>query len=154
MRFKLVIKYIILILWMILIFWFSNQNGTISSEMSDGLISEVVKFIEIILKNSLDNEKIIEAFAFLIRKVAHFFLYFVLGILWMNLLKEHRVSLGKQVIYSLLFCIMYACSDEIHQLFIPGRSGNIIDTMIDTTGSLCSIITIYLFKKYKNKAVY
>ena len=154
MRFKLVIKYIILILWMILIFWFSNQNGTISSEMSDGLISEVVKFIEIILKNSLDNEKIIETFVFLIRKVAHFFLYFVLGILWMNLLKEHRVSLGKQVIYSLLFCIMYACSDEIHQLFIPGRSGNIIDTMIDTTGSLCSIITIYLFKKYKNKAVY
>ena len=139
---------------MILIFWFSNQNGTISSEMSDGLISEVVKFIEIILKNSLDNEKIIETFVFLIRKVAHFFLYFVLGILWMNLLKEHRVSLGKQVIYSLLFCIMYACSDEIHQLFIPGRSGNIIDTMIDTTGSLCSIITIYLFKKYKNKAVY
>ena len=154
MRFKLVIKYIILILWMILIFWFSNQNGTISSEMSDGLISEVVKFIEIILKNSFGNEKNIEAFAFLIRKVAHFFLYFVLGILWMNLLKEHRVSLGKQVIYSLLFCIMYACSDEIHQLFIPGRSGNIIDTMIDTTGSLCSIITIYLFKKYKNKAVY
>lgn len=154
MRFKIVVKYILLILWMILIFWFSNQNGNISGEMSDGLISEVVRFIEIVLKNSLDNEKIIETFAFLIRKVAHFFMYFVLGILWMNLLKEHRISLGKQVIYSLLFCIIYACSDEFHQLFVPGRSGNIIDTMIDTTGSLCSILPIYLFKKYRNKAVY
>lgn len=154
MRFKIVVKYIILILWMILIFWFSNQSGNVSGKMSDGIIFEVIRFIESLFRISLGNEKFIVTFAFVIRKVAHFSLYFVLGILWMILLKEYRVSLGKQVIYALLFCIIYACSDEIHQLFIPGRSGNLIDTMIDTTGSLCSILPIYLFKKYKNKAVY
>lgn len=154
MKIKIVVKYIILILWMMLIFWFSNQSGNISCEMSDGIIFSVVKLIENVLNISLENEKTITIFAFLIRKVAHFFLYFVLGILWMILLKEYRVSLGKQVIYSLLFCLIYSCSDEIHQLFIPGRSGNLIDTMIDITGSLCSILPIYLFKKYNNKAVY
>ena len=141
MRFKVIVKYIILILWMVLIFWFSNQKGNASGEES-------------IFKISLDNEKFIATFAFLIRKLAHFFLYFVLGILWMILLKEYRISLCKRAVYSLLFCIIYACGDEIHQLFVPGRSGNLTDTMIDTVGSLCSILPIYLFEKYRNKAVY
>lgn len=150
---KIAVKYSILILWMMLIFWFSNQGGELSGEMSDGFISEIISVIEKVGNISLDNDKIITMFVLPIRKLAHFSLYFVLGILWMSLLKEYNISLSKQVIYSILFCYIYACSDEIHQLFIPGRSGNLFDTIIDILGSICSCIPIYLFRKHKTKTV-
>lgn len=153
MRFKFIIKYIILIFWMFLIFLFSAQEGDTSGEMSSGIVLKIISIVEKIGNISFDNVETINTFALLIRKVAHFFVYFVLGILWMNLLKEYKISLGKQVIYSLLFSLIYACSDEIHQLFVPGRSGNLFDVMIDTFGFLCSILPIYLFKKYKKKTV-
>lgn len=153
MRFKIIVKYILLILWMILIFCFSAQDGNASGEMSDGFIFQVISIIEKIGNVSLDNVEITDSFVSLIRKIAHFSVYFVLGILLMNLLKEYRISLGKQVIYSLLISLIYACSDEIHQLFVPGRSGNLFDVMIDMLGCLCSIVLIYLFKKTKNRTV-
>ncbi|MBQ3466792.1 MAG: VanZ family protein, partial [Oscillospiraceae bacterium] len=36
----------------------------------------------------------------------------------------------------LLFCFLYACSDEFHQLFVPGRAGMFSDVLIDTVGVL------------------
>ena len=50
---------------------------------------------------------------------------------------------------SLLFCFLYACSDEFHQLFIPGRSGQFIDILIDTSGALIMLLIIYLWQKRK-----
>lgn len=149
MKFKIIFKYILLISWMILIFWFSNQGGNISSEMSDGVVSKIIFAVEKIGNISLNYE----FFVFLVRKLAHFSLYFVLGILWMLLLKEYRISLSKEFVYAILFCFLYACSDEFHQLFVPGRSGNLIDATIDLFGSLCSIFLISLFRRSKNKTI-
>lgn len=153
MNFKIVVKYIFIIAWMLLIFWFSNQGGNASTKMSDGFLSQVVSVIEKIGNVSLENHEIVAKFVLLVRKLAHFSVYFVLGILWMSLLKEYRISLAKQFIYSTLFCLIYACSDEIHQLFVPGRSGNVFDVLIDMIGSIFSILPIYLFRKNRKKAV-
>ena len=138
---------------MLLIFWFSAQEGDSSGEMSDGFILQMISVIEKIGNISLDHDKIITLFVLPVRKFAHFFIYFVLGILWMSLLKEYQISLTRQIIYALLFCLLYACTDEFHQLFVSGRDGKIFDVLVDMTGCLCSIISIYLFRKYKNKTV-
>lgn len=50
---------------------------------------------------------------------------------------------------SLLISFIYACSDEIHQLFIPGRSGQFTDVLIDTSGALIMLLIIYLWQKRK-----
>ena len=50
-------------------------------------------------------------------------------------------------IYSLLICILYACSDEIHQLLVPGRSGEIRDIIIDGSGSSIMILMYYFYLK-------
>ena len=42
--------------------------------------------------------------------------------------------------YAWIFCILYAMSDEFHQLFVPGRSGEIRDICIDSLGALLGII--------------
>ena len=71
----------------------------------------------------------------------------------MTLLKEYNISIEKQLVYAILFCLIYACSDEIHQLFVSGRSGNLLDVMIDLLGSLCSILPIYFIRKHRVKTV-
>ena len=46
------------------------------------------------------------------------------------------------ILISLLICIMYSCTDEIHQIFIEGRSGEILDVLIESIGSFIGIILI------------
>lgn len=70
-----------------------------------------------------------------IRKAAHFSEYALLAVLWVIPLGCMTKTNKKRMIVALLLCIMYAVSDEIHQLFVPGRDGNIKDVLIDTAGA-------------------
>ena len=133
----------LLILWMIIIFVLSNDTGTASSNKSDGIasfISDIISFI--------DTDTLI----FIIRKLAHFTEYLILGILFLNVLKDYNVVNTKIVIITILFCFSFAISDEVHQLFIQNRSGKITDILIDTLGSSIGVIIYYLIlkRKYKN----
>ena len=133
----------LLILWMIIIFVLSNDTGTASSNKSDGIasfISDIISFI--------DTDTLI----FIIRKLAHFTEYLILGILFLNVLKDYNVVNTKLVIITILFCFSFAISDEVHQLFIQNRSGKITDILIDKLGSSIGVIIYYLIlkRKYKN----
>ena len=77
-----------------------------------------------------------------IRKWAHMFLYFVLGIF---LFLHFRCRVRYSSILTLLLCYIYACSDEIHQLFVNGRGGLVSDTFIDLIGASFGVIIISFF---------
>ncbi len=81
----------------------------------------------------------------LIRKMAHFFCYLILGILGMWTLSAYNAE-GKRWLIALLFCMLYAVSDEVHQLFVPGRAGKIVDVLIDTAGSATGIAAFSIAK--------
>ena len=144
---KKLIKLIFVILWMLLIFNFSNQKAEESSKLSDGLI---VKVANIFVDKKLSTDKkeiILEKYTTIVRKTAHFIIYLILGILVINLISEYNVK--HLVLISLFICTLYSISDEFHQLFIDGRSGEVRDVLIDTIGSLFGII-IYKVIKHKN----
>lgn len=144
-----VVKICFLVLWMALIFSFSNQKNVDSSKVSDGFIDRTVVKIYKIFNENITIEKeneIIEKYTYPIRKLAHYTLYFILGILSFLVVKDYSIN-KKLIIYSLLICFLYACSDEFHQLFIIGRSARVLDVMIDTFGSLCGISIFYIFNK-------
>ena len=147
-----VVKICFLVLWMALIFSFSNQKDVDSSKVSDGFIDRTVVKIYKIFNENITKEKeneIIEKYTYPIRKFAHYTLYFILGILSFLVVKDYSIN-KKLIIYSLLICFLYACSDEFHQLFIIGRSARVLDVMIDTFGSLCGIsIKKYLKSLYR-----
>ena len=148
-----VVKICFLVLWMALIFSFSNQKDIESSSISEGFIDKTVVKIYKIFNENITKEKeneIIEKYTYPIRKLAHYTLYFILGILAFLVVKDYSIN-KKLIIYSLLICFLYACSDEFHQLFIIGRSARVLDVMIDTFGSLCSIYILYIFKEKKSK---
>lgn len=148
-----VVKICFLVLWMALIFSFSNQKDVDSSKVSDGFIDRTVVKIYKIFNENITKEKeneIIEKYTYPIRKLAHYTLYFILGILSFLVVKDYSIN-KKIIIYSLLICFLYACSDEFHQLFIIGRSARVLDVIIDTFGSFCSISIFYIFNKKISK---
>lgn len=145
-----VIKIILVLLWMMMIFLLSNEEAVQSSKKSDGLI---IRSVELFTGKSLsvqEKEKVLKYLVFPVRKCAHLSLYLILGILVISLLREYMVINAKLVLLSLLICFLYACSDEIHQLFVPGRSGEVRDVLIDTLGACLGVSFYYLvFRKKK-----
>lgn len=129
------ISIILVILWMIFIFVMSSFDATSSSNQSNFIVDIITSII---------NIKDIGLLSLIIRKLAHFIEYFILGILVINFITRY----DKKIIIAILLCIIYATSDEIHQIFVPGRSCQIIDIMIDSLGS---IMGIYLYKLITKK---
>ena len=143
-------KIILLILWMGLIFSFSNQTGTSSSSLSTKVLTRIAITID---KDMTDEEidEFVDKYSFIIRKVAHLTIYFVLGILAYINLKEYMKVTPALVIYSIIFCLVYASTDEIHQLLVNGRSGNIYDVILDTCGSTLAILISYYSRRRLKK---
>ena len=140
---KKIISFIVLILWMIVIFSFSSADANKSTSTSDKVITTMIEIKDKITNNETSNnekEIIVKNSSFYIRKLAHITEYLILGFLMFNLLKQYSVT---NIYYAIGLSILYSCTDEFHQLFISGRSGNIRDVLIDSIGIL---IGTYLYK--------
>lgn len=131
---------ILVIIWMMFIFIMSSFNSNESSSQSN--------FIVNILSN-IFNSNNIEILSLIVRKLAHFIEYTILGILVYNLI----YSYNKKIYLSIIICIIYSISDEVHQLFVPGRSCQITDILIDSTGSVTGIILLYILYRHKYKYI-
>lgn len=143
---KRAILIILLILTFFQIFRFSNQNGEKSSGISRKITTAVtknVKKIQELDKNK--QEEVLGKIEKVIRKLAHFSIYMVVGILMMLLMSTYKIKQLDRIAISLITGILYASSDEIHQLFIPGRSAMITDVMIDTLGVFVGITLVGAF---------
>ena len=139
------IKLLLVIIWMIIIFMFSNQKADDSSKLSDGLILKTVRIIEKINHKKYSDEEILNKFVKPVRKLAHFTIYLILGILVYIFIDD--LNLKNIILISLMICLIYSISDEIHQLFIEGRTGKITDVLIDTCGSFIGIVIVNKIKK-------
>lgn len=136
---KKIISLIPVIMIMAAIFMFSAQNGVQSSHMSDGI------------SDKISDMGFTGNITFIVRKSAHFIIYALLGFFTLLHLECYRLKKSGKVIISLLICFLYAASDEFHQLFVSGRSGQFSDVILDTLGSLSGIIVMlcigFLYKK-------
>ena len=135
-----------------IIFGFSSQDG----EESGGISGRVTEFIlekSNTYKNIEENrqDEIFERTEKIIRKIAHFSIYALVGFLLMGLVSTFKLKEKNRILISLILGVLYATSDEIHQLFSPGRSAQITDVYIDTLGILVGIFVILLFIKVFEK---
>jgi len=149
---KKIIKHILLISWCILIFVFSGEVSVDSNSRSLGITEKVVEIYERVFDKTLDEEKrveIIDNLNYIVRKLAHFTIYLVLGVLAYSCFLEYNLSVSKTIVFTIIFCLFYAISDEVHQLFISGRSGRVFDVFIDSFGSITGTFVYYLLKVLK-----
>lgn len=123
--------------WMGVIFYVSHQPGDVSGDLSGSFIQT----IETLLRVDLSN------YHTLIRKGAHFSVYLILGMFMYETLVSHDMYPKNPGGLALFFSMLYAISDEIHQLYIPGRSGEVGDVIIDTFGAFVGIMMMWTIKK-------
>ena len=153
-----ILKIILIIIWMVIIFWFSGQQGEESGDTSRKF---TIKIIQILTgKDLASDDPFVEGIQFAIRKIAHFSIYAIGGFLIMNYEYTTDKAVKQKILYSIAFGGGYAITDELHQFFIPGRSGNIFDVGIDTLGVITGTLIYFairkiievIIKKYKTKA--
>ena len=139
---------------MALIFSMSAQNATESDKTSGNVIESVLSVIYPGFDGLSEESKaeLISSFQFIARKTAHFSLYAILGLLsFLTVISYRNLKFGLRTALSAAICLLYAVSDEVHQLFVPGRSGEIRDVCIDFCGSLLMITVLALSARYIKK---
>lgn len=131
---------IVVIGWLALIFYFSSQVAA----SSDGMSSYFVEPIKPYAPGFTEH-----AVTFMVRKSAHIFMYFVLGMLVFNVFRQYIFNTKKLVGYSVLFAFVYAITDEIHQMFVAGRSAEPRDVLLDTLGASLGIALYWYILRLK-----
>ena len=137
------------VLWMGIIFYMSNQPANISTVQSDGVIN-ILSGVPV-LGNVMDVLILNGTASFVIRKSAHMLSYGLLSVLLFMSIYDNYKSINKTSIISLIITFLYACSDEFHQTFILGRSGEFRDVLVDSTGAIIFLLIVTLIAKFINK---
>ena len=136
---------------MVVIFLFSCENAADSTETSGDTIRLLLNVFYPNFQGLAEAAKleIIESFQHVVRKIAHLALYIILGALsFISLVTYKNIALKFRTAISLAVCFLYAVSDEIHQLFVPGRSGQITDVFIDFSGALLATAVLLLIVRF------
>lgn len=141
---------ILCIFWMLVIFWFSAQVADDSQEMSDFFVRLLDALFSL---DIMKNEIIQDMTSFLVRKAAHMSEYAILAILLGLTIREYKKE--PWLLLALTATAAYAATDEFHQLFVPGRSGQFKDVLIDTAGGALGLgllaLILYLQRRRKMK---
>jgi len=147
----------LLVAWMVLIFCLSAESAVQSASTSGRLITAVVRFFYSEFDNLSRAEQLafIEPFQFFVRKGAHFAIYAVLGALsFASVITYKNLNIGIRLLISSMICVLYSVSDEIHQYYVPGRSCQFKDILIDFAGSITAILLLLLITKFKKISQY
>ena len=143
----------LLILQMCFIFIMSSFGHNSSDAQSNLFVDFIAQNFPHV-RHGLENNLIsLSTLVFLVRKTAHFTEYAILGALfYLNLIQFPKLnSRIKKLLLPILFSFLYAITDEIHQIFVPGRSAQFRDVLIDTLGASFGATITYLIIKLFSK---
>lgn len=165
---KILISWILVIIWASVIFYLSSKSAPESTVQSQTIINSFAE----ILGTVIEDEEMMTSIDGIVRESAHGIEYFILGMLVFNALfttlnyrKQEELLLTAEtgvectdrfraincMICACIVCSIYALSDEIHQIPIPGRTFELLDLAIDFTGIVLGIIAISVLYKIRNK---
>ena len=136
------------ILWMVLIFCMSAQDSSESSSLSSALLEKLLSLLTPHWERLTANQQRLrlERVHTLFRKLGHFSEYAVLGGLLTAVFRIGHTERQSFPYYRVwlppLAALCYAASDELHQRFVPGRSCELRDVLIDLSGALLGTLTV------------
>lgn len=136
---------ILMLCWMVVICMFSAEPDTESSELSGSVSYRIVSVVNTITASHWDENELLdraEHIDYPVRKCAHmseYAIFTLLGFLTFSFLHGRR-----KFLIPIGITFLYACTDEFHQLFVPGRAGRFTDVLIDTTGGIIMLLFIVL----------
>ncbi|AHM57195.1 hypothetical protein EAL2_c19140 [Peptoclostridium acidaminophilum DSM 3953] len=135
-----IISWLMVIGWMLLIVSFSSDPADISDRKSQAVLERVepaVEKMEESLKIQIaDNGRL----HFYVRKNAHMFNYFVLAVLMATCLRMSGVRGYRSYLIAYIVVTLFSAVDEYYQTFIPGRSGEVRDVLVDNVGVVMGLV--------------
>lgn len=155
---RAVVCKILLVSLYIVIFWFSAQNGEDSGAISTSASQKGIWFLDLLTGRSMKAERLAELVLALehpLRKIAHFAEYALMGILVFRILYCYVEQWSRRYILAVLWVLLSAAADEMHQYFVPDRWASVSDVLLDTCGgaagaALCMVV-LYVTDNYKRK---
>ena len=138
---QVIIFRVLVILWMIVIFLFSAADGDESSKTSGWVGRLIGSVFHSDFEEWSEEEQAAyaEKIEYPIRKAAHATEYAVLALLFFGALTFRG---KKRYLFSWSLAVIYACTDEFHQLFVPGRAGRLFDVGVDSLGAAAGLLIL------------
>lgn len=144
------------ILTMVIIFLFSHQPSANSYKASNLLVKPLTNELKETSSKEFKDEDEEKSYwksirgkiELAVRKTAHVFIYTLLSLFIYLTLKSFNINIPDIYMYTLILCILYGISDEIHQSFV-GRHAYFTDVCIDSFGAIIIIISMWLKDKIK-----
>lgn len=134
--------------WMAVIFWFSALPAAESSRQSGSLAHWLAQ----VIRPQASDTQLTQLAIWLdypIRKAAHMTEYAILGLLLFFFVRGWLLANWQSYAGAFVLAVCYAVTDEVHQIFVPGRSGQASDVCIDAVGILSGLFVIFLLQKIK-----
>ncbi len=132
------------VIWMAVIFLFSNQSSDDSGRLSYGLAEKLILLID-----SQAGPEIIGQAEASLRNLAHGCTFFILAVLVSWSFTEIAIENIRNALLTFVINAIYAASDEIHQSFVPGRASQWSDFFIDTAGIILAILIFQLISTWR-----
>ena len=148
------VSFLIMICLMVTIFMFSHQDATRSGNLSGGFTYKLFCLVYPDFEDLSveEQEQLIGSVEVYIRKTAHFTIYFLLGLSALGFyFTFEKLAVLSRFGLSFLTGSLYAVTDEIHQIYIPGRSGEVRDVFIDSAGVLLACALGFVLRVFINQ---
>lgn len=130
-----VVNWLLVLVWAVFIFFMSSNTGDTLDD-GDGLVSLVFQWLHSLQADILPPDVDV------VSPAAHFCEYLIFGALWMNAWRT-RLALPWAAWASVVCASLYGISDEIHQIFVPGRTADPVDWLVDTCGAALGALVAY-----------
>ena len=154
---------VLALLWMCVIFAFSAQKKEDSSAVSEAFSYRVISTSNTFFHLNIDEEELQRIAGIMessIRKAAHMTEFGILSVLIYIWLEKRQLKEMNRACLAVFLAMLYAVSDELHQLFVPGRAGMLRDVLIDSTGAFLGVVVFigvkkcisFLWNRHKYKA--
>lgn len=142
---------LLLLAHMAVIFSFSSESREESGSRSQAITTAIARFLNPAYDELTAEEQTasVERLHLVVRKTAHVLEYALLGILSAGLLLLLRrlgwIRLPRPCDWLIpaAFCLLYAASDELHQLFVD-RGAQVKDVILDFCGAVFGIGCLHL----------
>lgn len=148
---KTIAKILLCVIWLGIIFFNATRQGETSQKSS----KEVSKVISVFLQIPQGELKIagvkFSDVNYFVRKNAHFFQYLIFSILICGVIKQFKLYKTSEIFLILFLLLFFSVIDEFIQIYIPDRTSNIFDIIIDFSGGILGMLIYNMAYKMKKK---
>ena len=154
--FAAIVLWCLTLVWAVFIFVMSAKTSQESDGVSGGVIRLLAGWFvpDFGSMSEAQAAEFVEGLQNLVRKLGHLSEFALLGCLLCSSLRM-GVKGATAAIWAFVIGSVYGISDEIHQLFVPGRACQITDMLIDSLGGLLGVLfitaVVWIYKKIKRR---